>query len=411
MRRRVLQTILLVVVATALALGVPLGIVSWQLVGDHTRNGVQNRLESVTSSVEEQLVENGTVDVRRLAIAIPAGGQLRIQLPGVPDQVMGTGTTAERYQLSMPVGDGGVVTLSVPAQGLNDDRRTAVLLVISAVGASVLLGTAIALVLARRLSRPATQLAERAARLGAGDFRTFPDRFGIAEYDRVADVLDASAVDISALLGRERDLTGDISHQLRTRLTGMRLQLEELSGHGEPEVAAVAGAALDQTDQLVGVVDELLAAARKQQAASARRLSLAAELAAIAAQWQPRLRAAGRTLSLDCPAGVMVKATPLRLRETLGVLLDNALRHGAGAVTIGVRPGAGMTVVEVTDEGPGIPDTLAGHVFDRGISTASSTGIGLDLARAFVEADGGRLELRRPAPPVFAVFLPTVRPE
>jgi signal transduction histidine kinase len=45
------------------------------------------------------------------------------------------------------------------------------------------------------------------------------------------------------------------------------------------------------------------------------------------------------------------------------------------------------------------------HVFDRGVSTASSTGIGLGLARAFVEADGGRLELRRASPPVFAVFL------
>jgi len=110
-----------------------------------------------------------------------------------------------------------------------------------------------------------------------------------------------------------------------------------------------------------------------------------------------------------CPRDIRVRATPGRLREAIAVLVDNSLRHGAGAVWITVRtptrgPGS-MVVLEVADEGKGIPDALVAHVFDRGISTASSTGIGLGLARAFVEADGGRLELRRAAPPVFAIFL------
>ena len=91
------------------------------------------------------------------------------------------------------------------------------------------------------------------------------------------------------------------------------------------------------------------------------------------------------------------------------MLVENALTHGAGSVRIAVRTtpsgGGSMAVVEVSDEGPGIPDALVPHIFDRGVSTASSTGIGLGLARAFVEADGGRLELRRASPPVFAVFL------
>jgi signal transduction histidine kinase len=69
-----------------------------------------------------------------------------------------------------------------------------------------------------------------------------------------------------------------------------------------------------------------------------------------------------------------------------------------------------MVVLEVSDEGPGVPEGLVAHVFDRGVSTASSTGIGLGLARAFIEADGGRLELRRAAPPIFAIFLAIGRP-
>jgi signal transduction histidine kinase len=94
--------------------------------------------------------------------------------------------------------------------------------------------------------------------------------------------------------------------------------------------------------------------------------------------------------------------------------VENSLRHGAGAVGIIVRSttrGSGaMLVLEVSDEGPGIPEALVAHVFDRGVSTASSTGIGLGLARAFVEADGGRLELRRAVPPTFAIFLTVSTP-
>lgn len=407
MRRRVLLSILLVVVATALTLGVPLAIVSWQLVGDHARSYLQNRLESVSASITEQLDETGSIEARRLAVAVPAGGQLLIRLPGHPDLAIGALPTGDRYEQSMAVGDGGVATLTVPGEELHDQQRTAILLVGTAICASLLLGTAIALVLARRLTKPAMQVADRAARLGSGDFRAYPDRFGIAELDRVADVLDASASDIAALLSREREVAGDISHQLRTRLTGMRLQLEELSGNPDPEVAASAGAALAQTDQLVAVVDELLDTARQRRAASAHEVSLGAELGELVDEWGPRLRAAGRTLELRCPPEATVRATPLRLREALGVLLDNALRHGAGTVSIQVRAGAGTTVIEVSDEGAGVSPLLVGHIFDRGVSTASSTGIGLDLARALVEADGGRLELRRPVPPVFAVFLLT----
>jgi signal transduction histidine kinase len=67
--------------------------------------------------------------------------------------------------------------------------------------------------------------------------------------------------------------------------------------------------------------------------------------------------------------------------------------------------------VEVADEGTGISDELAPHVFDRGFSGAGSTGVGLALARALVEADGGRLELQQRKPALFAVFLSTADTE
>jgi signal transduction histidine kinase len=218
-------------------------------------------------------------------------------------------------------------------------------------------------------------------------------------------VLDSSASDIAALIARERDLASDISHQLRTRLTGLRLRLEELSDHPDPAVVAEVQAALDQTDRLVQVVDDLLANARSRRAAGATELVLADELREVTAEWQSPFATAKRQLSVRCPRSVVVHATSVRLREAIGALIENALRHGAGTVRIGVRPGQSTVVVEVTDEGNGVADALVGHIFDRGVSTADSTGIGLGLARAFIEADGGRLELLRPRPPLFGVFL------
>jgi signal transduction histidine kinase len=62
-------------------------------------------------------------------------------------------------------------------------------------------------------------------------------------------------------------------------------------------------------------------------------------------------------------------------------------------------------VLEVSDAGHGVPDVVVPHIFERSFSGSSSTGLGLSLARDLIEADGGRLELTQPRPPVFAIFL------
>ena len=129
------------------------------------------------------------------------------------------------------------------------------------------------------------------------------------------------------------------------------------------------------------------------------------ELEEFGAEFAPRVSTAGRRLMINCPKNVSVRVTAVRLREALGALVDNAVQHGGGTVRIDVRPGASSIVIEVSDEGAGVPDAIVGHIFERGMSTVSSTGIGLGLARALIEADGGRLELRRASPPVFGIFL------
>ena len=295
------------------------------------------------------------------------------------------------------------------------EQLRALALVCLLVGLSVGIGAAIATVIARRLAGPLQDIADRAARLGMGDFRLAPARYGISELDQVADRLDTSAAALAELIARERDLVGDVSHQLRSRLTALQLRLDELAAYPNPHIAAEAEAALEQAERLGAVLDDLLRATEEARAATAEPVELAELLGEVVADWQPQADAGRRLLRLRVADGLVARVTPGRLREALGVLIDNALRHGAGVVTLSARwTGVGpdqMVVVEVTDRGEGVPEELAPHVFDRGISGASSTGVGLALARALVEADGGRLELSSARPARFAVYLRVPRSE
>jgi signal transduction histidine kinase len=279
------------------------------------------------------------------------------------------------------------------------------LLVVLSVGT----GTVVATVTARRLAEPMRHVADRAARLGAGDFRADPNRYGVEELDMVANALDTSGSALADLVQRERDLVGDVSHQLRSRLTALQLRLETMAGASSPEIAEDAAAALEQSERLAKVLEELLAAAGAARAVQAEPIDLASELPAIAADWRELLRADGRALRVRVPDGLMARATPGRLREAIGVLLDNSLRHGTGTVTISARRGEATAVIEVSDGGPGVPDELAAHVFERGVSGGGSTGVGLALARALVDADGGRLELSTSRPATFTLFLPVAK--
>jgi signal transduction histidine kinase len=157
------------------------------------------------------------------------------------------------------------------------------------------------------------------------------------------------------------------------------------------------------------VLDELLHAARAARAAGAEPTDLRETLAGVVEEWQPRLRAAGRNLKVRVPERLLARVTPARIREAVGALLENAVRHGGGTVVLTARATEHGLQVEVADAGAGVPEELVPHVFDRGVSVGSSTGLGLALARALVEADGGRLELSRARPPLFTIFLPAPR--
>jgi signal transduction histidine kinase len=405
-RRRILQSTLLVAAITALVLGGPLAITTWRLVEDIHRADLLSRLEQVAARLDTRGTQ---IDRASIELAVPTGGRLVLQRAGEPDQVIGVDVGDDPVSESLPFAPGDVLVMQEPLRLMRTEQIQVTLVVLLLVVLSVGIGAVVAIVTARRLAEPLRGVADRAARLGAGDFRAVPGRHGIPELDRVSDVLDTSAVALADLLQRERALVGDVSHQLRSRLTALQLRLDELAAHPDPTARSEALAALEQAERLAEVLDDLLEAARAARAAGAEPRDLRETLSAVAEEWRPALRAAGRSLKVRVPDGLLARVTPARIREAVGALLDNAIQHGAGTVSLSARAAETSLLVEVTDAGAGVPEELVPHVFDRGVSVGSSTGLGLALARALVEADGGRLELSRARPPVFTIFLPAAR--
>jgi signal transduction histidine kinase len=416
-RWRILQSTLIAVAITGLVLGGPLAFASWRLAEHSARAELLARLAQVVVRLDDQssVPLAPSADLSSVVRALPPGGQLVVDSPRTGHLVIGADPGPGAVAESLALGQRGTVRLAVPSGGMRSDQLQTVALVALLVGLSVGIGAAIATITAGRLAGPLEDVADRATRLGMGDFRPAPARHGIPELDRVAELLDASAVALAELIARERDLVGDVSHQLRSRLTALLLRLDELATHPDPDTAAEAEAALEQAERLGAVLDDLLRATEEARAATAEPVELAELLREVVADWQPQADADRRPLRLRVADALVARVTPGRLREALGVLIDNALRHGAGVVTLSARwTGVGpdrMVVVEVTDGGEGVPEDLAAHVFDRGISGSSSTGVGLALARALVEADGGRLELSSARPARFAVYLRVPRGE
>lgn len=427
MRRRILQSILAVVILTALLLGLPLMYTAWLWVEDFTRDDLQRRLDRMASEILSQEGDTGMVigdlDIGSLRLAIPQSGRLVVVFPTPQDAAsrvdIGEPFVSRPLVESLSMGTSGSLRLEVPSDDMRTLQRQAVGAVGLVVLASILAGTAVAVLTAKRLADPLQDVARRAARLAEGDFRPDPRRHGIAELDRVSEVLDSATVEIAGRLQREHTLVADVSHQLRSRLTAVRLRLDELSTYPDPDVVGEADEAMAQVDRLTLAIDELVRSSRSDGSASAVEVPVIAELTGVMTEWQRNFEDAGRILELKGDSDVRASVTGSRLREAISVLVDNALSHGGGTCTVAVRlvPAVEtaerrrepLACIEVSDEGSGISNELAPHIFDRGFSGAGSTGVGLALARALVEADGGRLELQRRRPAMFSVFLPAFR--
>jgi signal transduction histidine kinase len=274
---------------------------------------------------------------------------------------------------------------------------SAVVAVVASIGVGLLAG--------RRFTAPLMDLAQRAEQLGTAATRSAPAASGIGEVDTVAQVLTRSADRIDRLLASERQFASHASHQLRTPLTALSMRLEEILAAEDPRtVREEARSALTQVERLAHVVEHLLENVRDVNM-RATPVPLDSVVLQQVVEWGPAFAAANRRIVTTGARGLVALASPNGLSQVIATLLENSVVHGGGTVTVSTRSTGISLVVEVTDEGGGVPSELGSSIFERSVSGRSSTGLGLALARELAAADGGRLELVQQKPPVFALFL------
>ncbi len=231
-------------------------------------------------------------------------------------------------------------------------------------------------------------------------------RSGIAQVDAVAQALDDTATRLGELVERERSFSAHASHQLRTPLTSLRLAIEAELAQPRPDAGTALTELLAEVDRLEATIRELLALSHGT--AGRGPMEPAAVSYAAVDRWRERYSAAHRSLRaqvldrVDAPA--TVNGSSAAVSQILDVLLDNALLHGAGTVTVVVRAGSGGgVVVAVEDEGPGIATDLDTLVAS---SPTGGHGYGLQLAIALAHAEGGELRFaRRAGRPSFELTL------
>ena len=275
----------------------------------------------------------------------------------------------------------------------------------------------LALAQARRLARPVRDLAKAADRVSSGDARPVGRRYGIAELDRIADGLDGAVQRVIDLISAEQDFAVDASHQLRTPLTALSMRLEEMvDAANDPEVVREEGAAaLAQTDRLAQVVGQLLGRARRSSSGAPALSNIVEILDQQVDEWEPAFRAEGRKIEVlgEGDGASAGRGGELRayvsvggVSQVIATLLDNALVHGGGTVSIRTSHTPRSVVIEVKDEGKGVPADLVNRIFERSVSGAGGTGLGLALAKSVAASDGGQLVLVKPRPATFAVIYP-----
>ncbi|MCY0927187.1 ATP-binding protein [Streptomyces sp. H27-H1] len=412
MRRRLINSTLAVVLVVIAVFGISLVIVETRTITSSAQDRIESEALRLVGIVESDVLEKKPVDADALTEQLDPGRYARITIPGREPVEIGPKLTESVIRGTARGEQGEVVVVEESRSTVTREvGRT-----LAVVGAVALLAVVAAVLLAvrqaNRLASPLTDLAETAERLGSGDPRPRHKRYGVPELDRVADVLDSSAERIGRMLTAERRLAADASHQLRTPLTALSMRLEEITVTGDLEtVREEATIALTQVERLTDVVERLLTNSRDPRTGSAVPFDLDEVVKQQLEEWRPAYRSAGRAVVRSGKTGIRAVGTPGAVSQVLATLVENSLMHGGGTVALRTRVIGNQAVLEVTDEGPGVPPDLGNRIFERAISGRNSTGIGLAVARDLAEADGGRLELLQIRPPVFALFLSRTAPQ
>ncbi len=424
MARRIVLTILTLIVALLGLIAVPLGLITaGQDRHDFTDETI-TAARTLASAAEEKLADHADAATLTQSIArLQRGGDQVALYDRTGRRRSGAGPTApaasvrrvlSRRTTTTHPGDNRLVVL---APVLNDEggqaigvialsRSTAPLQAritglwtwLAAVSAAGLLAAAaIAVALVRWVSRPIVALDAAARQLGGGALETrSPASRGPIEVRRLAANFNTMAGRLEALVDGHRVMMADVSHQLRTPLAALRLRLDVLAQDTSGTVADDLADAQGEVARLSRMVDGLLAVARAENVVT-EPVAIAADVVIRdrTAAWRPA--AEEHDVTLDVAAEpVAAWAGDGHLEQMLDNLLANAIEAvpAGGKVRVSARAEGPRTQIEVADDGPGMSPQQKRAAFRRFASTTpGGAGLGLAIVHRLATSNGGSATL------------------
>lgn len=244
---------------------------------------------------------------------------------------------------------------------------------------------------ARRLSRPLGALTRSVETFDESSADQPPVRVsGPSDIARLIEAHNVMRVRIAAMLAEKDHMLGAIGHDLRTPLAAMRIRVENVDDDAERTRM------IETIEDMSHMLEDILSLARLGRGRSeSERL----DLAALADSAIEDFRDLGAPVEFEESGRVVVSGRPSLLKRAIRNLVDNAVRYGGGA-TVRVCAAGGDALIEIDDDGPGIPEAALAHVFEPFARLETSrnrdqggSGLGLALARAIVRDHGGELTL------------------
>lgn len=416
MRRRLILLVTATVVLVLVAFAVPLGMLLYSANAERVMSSATQEVEVLVTTVAtaERATVEATVEIINFESDYPVtvfwpdgttSGAQTERTSAVELAALGRSITAEadggrevlfgvHTATSEADEDAVVVRTFVSDADLLDGLGRSYL--IMGIIAVALLGVAILIAnwMARLFLGPVTELSNVSNRLASGDLEARATQSGPRELREVAGALNGLASQIQSMLESERERVADLSHRLRTPLTVLRLETESLRDQAErTEIEAAV-------DEVEVAVNHAIDAARNPSGAgdSGAKGPSTIDAAAVVADrvefWSALAEDTSRVCHTELARGPLpVRVSAADLSAAMDAALGNVFAHTPEGTAFTVRlerRAAGGAVVEIRDEGPGIPNQ---EVLQRGQSGGGSTGLGLDIIRRTAADAGGDMTI------------------
>ncbi|KQW49264.1 hypothetical protein ASC77_11290 [Nocardioides sp. Root1257] len=397
MRERLTAAFIVLSIVLLLGAGLVRTYVLQDLIREQVAGQLDQEADLVAAIVADRQSSGGTVDEEFLKSLVGPKDQLTYDAgPGDDDTLVvtgkdyaGNGDPDEDVSAGATVSGGAMVTVSESSSVIRDVIGRDIG---SIAALFLLIGVAAGMagfLVASALSAPFQKLAVAAAALGRGRFDLDLPSTRIPEASSIANALRSSALALEDRVHRERAFAEHTSHVLRTPLTGIRLELEDLSLRTDlpADAQETVGRCLARVEEVSAVAAELVEITRRGSLVVGAEVPISDLSAQLAQRWADRLAARNRALTAAVEGDLTLTYTPGPVEHATDLLLADVVRRGTGAVRI---------VFNAADDGHlRITVLCAGHT--PGTELGGETVDRLSQVRAVVEALGGRVTGDHPA--------------